>query len=73
MRKLPQFAVLLLWAGTMLAGAAAPAVAQAPAPIVLKAARVFTSTSEHALTPGMVVVEGDRITKVGQTLELPPG
>jgi imidazolonepropionase-like amidohydrolase len=50
-----------------------PAPGQSPAPIVLKAARVFTSTSEKPLAPGMVVVEGDRIAQVGQSLTVPPG
>jgi imidazolonepropionase-like amidohydrolase len=40
---------------------------------VLKAARVFTSTSERPLAPGMVVVEGDHIAQVGQNLAVPPG
>jgi imidazolonepropionase-like amidohydrolase len=73
MRKLPYVAGLLALAGMALAGAAAPAAGQAPAPIVLKAARVFTSTSERPLAPGMVIVEGDHITQVGQSLATPPG
>jgi imidazolonepropionase-like amidohydrolase len=53
--------------------AAASGPGQAPARIVLKAARVFTSTSEKPLSPGMVVVEGDHITQVGQNLAVPAG
>jgi imidazolonepropionase-like amidohydrolase len=73
MRKLPYVAGLLALAGMALPGVAAPAAGQAPAPIVLKAARVFTSTSERPLAPGMVIVEGDHITQVGQSLATPPG
>jgi imidazolonepropionase-like amidohydrolase len=73
MRKLPYVAGLLTLAGMALTGVAAPAAAQAPAPIVLKAARVFTSTSERPLAPGMVIVEGDHIARVGQNLAPPPG
>jgi imidazolonepropionase-like amidohydrolase len=66
MRKLACFALILLWM-------AVPAAGQTPGPIVLKAARVFTSTSERPLTPGMVIVEGDHITQVGNNLTVPPG
>ena len=40
---------------------------------MLKAARIFTATSERSLAPGMVIVEGDHITQVGQNLATPPG
>ena len=74
MRKLLFVAGLLTLAGMALGGLAAPAAAQtAPAPIVLKAARVFTSTSDRPLAPGMVIVEGDHIKQVGQNLTPPPG
>ncbi|MFL6260137.1 MAG: amidohydrolase family protein [Thermoanaerobaculia bacterium] len=73
MRMLPYVAGALALAGAALPGAAAPAPGPAPAPIVLKAARVFTSTSERPLAPGMVIVEGDHITRVGQSLAPPPG
>jgi imidazolonepropionase-like amidohydrolase len=54
--------------------AAAPAAGQqSPALIVLKAARVFTSTSERSLAPGMVIIEGDHIKQVGQNLAVPAG
>jgi len=69
MRKLPLVAGALVLAGMALPGGAAPA----GPPIVLKAARVFTATSERPLTPGMVIVEGDHITQVGQSLATPPG
>jgi imidazolonepropionase-like amidohydrolase len=77
MRKLPYAAGILTLAGMTLSGVAAPVSGQvsgqAPAPIVLKAARVFTSTSDRPLTPGMVIVEGDHIAQVGQNLTPPPG
>ncbi|HEY0511789.1 MAG TPA: amidohydrolase family protein [Thermoanaerobaculia bacterium] len=73
MRKLPYVAGVLALAGMALVGGTAPAAGQAPAPIVLKAARVFTSTSERPLAPGMVIVEGNHISQVGQNLALPPG
>ncbi|HEV7505218.1 MAG TPA: amidohydrolase family protein [Thermoanaerobaculia bacterium] len=76
MRKLVRVTLMLLvtGAGTALPFAA-PAAGQAPASgtTVLKAARVFTSTSERPLAPGMVVVEGDHIAQVGQNLAVPPG
>jgi imidazolonepropionase-like amidohydrolase len=46
---------------------------QSPARFVLKAARVFTATSERPLAPGMVLVEGDHIAQVGQSLTVPAG
>jgi len=59
MRKLGCLAGMLMFAGMALPFAA-PAVGQTagqpPAITVLKAARVFTSTSERPLAPGMVVV-----------------
>ena len=76
MRKLGCLAVLMMFAGMALPFAAPIAgqpPGQAPATTVLKAARVFTSTSDHPLTPGMVVVVGDHITQVGQSLAVPPG
>jgi imidazolonepropionase-like amidohydrolase len=73
MRKLPYAVGVLTLAGMTLSGVAAPASGQAPAPIVLKAARVFTATSAQPLAPGMVIVEGDHIAQVGQNLTAPPG
>jgi len=76
MRKLVGLTGMLMFAG-MAPPFAAPAVgqppAQSPVTTVLKAARVFTSTSERPLVPGMVVVEGDHIKQVGQNLAVPPG
>jgi imidazolonepropionase-like amidohydrolase len=73
MRKLPSVAGVLALVGMALSGAVAPAAGQAHPPIVLKAARVFTATSERPLAPGMVIVEGDHISQVGQSLAVPPG
>src|SRR4051795_9882534 len=76
MRKLGCLAVMLMFAGMALPFAA-PAAGQTPGPspgtTVLKAARVFTSTSERPLAPGMVIVEGDHIAQVGQNLAVPVG
>jgi imidazolonepropionase-like amidohydrolase len=71
MRKPVCIAVMLSWMA--LPVSTAPAAGQSPVPIVLKAARVFTSTSDHPLAPGMVVVEGDHIARVGQDLPVPSG
>jgi imidazolonepropionase-like amidohydrolase len=82
MRKLPSVALGLMFTRMVFVGLAglaglaavtAPAAGQTPAPIVLKAARVFTSTSARPLAPGMVIVEGDHITQVGQSLAVPAG
>src|SRR5262245_27402566 len=42
----------LSWFGLLLSWIVSPAAGQTPGPIVLKAARVFTSTSERPLAPG---------------------
>ena len=76
MRKLGCLAVVLMFAGMVLpfaAPAAGQAPGQSPGTTVLKAARVFTSTPERPLSPGMVIVEGDHIAQVGQNLAVPAG
>jgi imidazolonepropionase-like amidohydrolase len=73
MRKLPYVAGLLTLAGMAWGGLAARAAGPAPTPVVLKAARVFTATSDRPLAPGLVIVEGDHIAQVGQGLAVPPG
>ncbi|HSS77780.1 MAG TPA: amidohydrolase family protein [Thermoanaerobaculia bacterium] len=75
MRKHVSIAMMLMLAAmTQLAApAAGQGPGQAPATTVIKAARVFTSTSERPLAPGMVIVEGDHIAQVGQGLAVPPG
>jgi imidazolonepropionase-like amidohydrolase len=66
-------AVMTALVATVLASPAAAAEQKPSPPVVLVAARVFTATSEVPLTPGMVIVEGDRIAQVGAGLAIPPG
>ncbi len=70
MRKLSLALAAALAASTV---AAAPAPKKPATAILLKAARVFTSTSETPLAPGTVLVEGDRIAAVGANLSAPSG
>jgi imidazolonepropionase-like amidohydrolase len=58
-----------------LASAAITAAAQQPAhsPIVLHAARLIEVDTGKVLTPGEVLVEGDRIRAVGSSVEHPTG
>ena len=53
----------------------AEAQAQQPAdkPVVLKAAQMFDGKSDHAVTPGLVLVSGGKITAVGASAALPAG
>ena len=46
---------------------------QAPQLTVLKAAHLFDSVSGKLVSDGVVVVDGDKIVKVGSNLEVPPG
>jgi imidazolonepropionase-like amidohydrolase len=48
--------------------AAAPALAQAPAPIVLHAARLLEVDTGKLLSPGEILVEGERIGAVGTSV-----
>jgi imidazolonepropionase-like amidohydrolase len=73
MKKHMPLALVLAAVAIPLPAAAAPAAGQPPATVVLKAARVFTSKADRPLAPGMVIVEGDHITQVGQSLAVPPG
>jgi len=41
-------------------------------PVVLKAARMFDGRSDAVVKPGLVVVEGERITGVGAAAKIPP-
>jgi imidazolonepropionase-like amidohydrolase len=52
--------------------AASLAVAQ-QRPIVLKAARMFDGVSDRVVSPGLVVVLGEKIRAVGAGAEIPPG
>jgi imidazolonepropionase-like amidohydrolase len=71
MRKLLCVAAILSSMALPLTAAQDPG--QGPVRTVLKAARVFTSTSERPLSPGMVIVERDHIAQVGQSLAVPAG
>src|SRR5258706_9657537 len=42
-------------------------------PIVLKAARMFDGVSDRLVSPGLVVVFGEKIRGVGPGAEIPPG
>ncbi|MEP6995249.1 MAG: amidohydrolase family protein [Acidobacteriota bacterium] len=53
--------------------AAQPTPTPPPAVTVLKAARVFDGRSDAAVSGGMVVVEGSKITAVGANLPVPAG
>jgi len=44
-----------------------------PRPVVLKAARLYDGRGEAMVTPGVVVVRGDRIVAVGPEAEIPEG
>lgn len=70
MRKIVLFGAAVL-AGSPVAGGPSPG--KGPTPILLTAARVFTSTSETPIAPGMVLVEGDRIAAVGERVSAPSG
>jgi imidazolonepropionase-like amidohydrolase len=50
---------------------AAAADAQEPAAYVLKAARLFDGRADRTVAPGLVVVEGNRITGVGPSARVP--
>jgi imidazolonepropionase-like amidohydrolase len=71
MRRLELFAAVAVLAASP--GAGAPGSPRDSAPILLKAARVFTSTSEAPTTPGAVLVEGDHIGAVGESVPAPAG
>jgi imidazolonepropionase-like amidohydrolase len=53
--------------------AASSASAQAPAVVVLKAARLIDGRGSAPLAPAMVRVDGDRIVEVGARLPVPAG
>src|SRR5947209_4881195 len=42
-------------------------------PIVIKAARLFDGVSDRVVSPGVVVVLGDKIRGVGASAEIPSG
>src|ERR1700689_450348 len=45
----------------------------APRPIVIKAARMFDGVSDRVVSPGLVVVLGEKIRGVGAKAEIPAG
>jgi imidazolonepropionase-like amidohydrolase len=49
------------------------AAASAPPPIVLKAARLFDGAADRLVSPGVVVVQGGKITAVGAKSAVPAG
>src|SRR5882724_8629554 len=42
-------------------------------PIVIKAARMFDGVSDRVVSPGLIVVLGDKIRGAGANAEIPPG
>jgi imidazolonepropionase-like amidohydrolase len=65
---LPQAALAL----ALLPGLAA-AADPAPRPVVLRAARLYDGKTGRLATPGLVVIQGDRIVAVGPGAASPPG
>jgi len=57
----------------MLASSALAAEMPAAQPVVLKAARMFDAAAGKIVSPGLVVVQGDRIEAVGANAHLPDG
>jgi imidazolonepropionase-like amidohydrolase len=58
-------------AGSLAHAAEAPKPAETAAPIVLKAAYIFDSKSGRVANGGMLVVQGDRITAIGDGASAP--
>jgi imidazolonepropionase-like amidohydrolase len=51
-----------------------PVVAQTtPAPVVIRAARMFVGNADSIVTPGVVVVSGNQITAAGPAAAIPTG
>ncbi len=71
MSRSPVPAIALLALGT-LAGTALAADAP-PRPVVLRAARLFDGRSEKLISPGLVVVQGNRILAAGPSARPPEG
>jgi len=64
---------LLTICSLLAAGAAAAADLPASHPIVLHAARLFDVASGRVIAPGEILIDGDRISAVGVTVQRPPG
>ena len=57
----------------MIAFALCAALAAAPPPVVIKAARLFDARSDKITSPALIVVQGDRIAAVGPGAGAPQG
>jgi imidazolonepropionase-like amidohydrolase len=62
-------ALVLAAAGLLICASAA--VAAPPKPVVLKAARLFDGKSDKLVTPGIVVVRGEKIEAAGPSVKIP--
>lgn len=71
MRIFSRYAFVLAIGVAAHSAVAAPGAAPPPAPIVLKAARLFDSASGTLVQPGLVVVSGQKIEAVGAASALP--
>jgi imidazolonepropionase-like amidohydrolase len=73
--KTCRFALLALIVSVSSAADAqgAPAQHRAPHPVVLHAARLFDVESGHIVSPGEVLVEGERIVAAGASVQHPAG
>jgi imidazolonepropionase-like amidohydrolase len=69
---LPQLAAAAAAAPAAGPAAAAPVTAQAP-PLVIRAARLIDGRGGDPVSPGAVLVEGNRIVQVGQAVRVPSG
>jgi len=58
------------WPGLLLAALTSTASAD-PKPIVLKAAHLYDGTSDRLVSPGVVVVRGDKIVAAGAKVKVP--
>jgi imidazolonepropionase-like amidohydrolase len=65
--------IALLAPVAMVLTAAAPAAAQPPATVYLKAARLIDGRTAAPRSPAVVRIEGDRIAEVGEHLAIPAG
>ncbi len=57
----------------MVAALAAALPLAAADPVVVKAARLFDGKSDHVVSPGVVVVDGNKIVGVGANAKIPAG
>src|SRR4051812_24710446 len=59
--------------GFVIALALSAALAAAPPPVVVKAARLFDGRSDKITAPAVVVIQGDRIVAAGPGAAIPQG